>query len=81
MYRASGEKWYQASPAYNHRYGQHVCFLANGFLRDRVKHERSRRDSGAMLIVRTLGVLKNTGYRFGKQNLDATFAGPLKDIF
>ena len=29
-------------------------FLGNGFLRERVEYERSRRDTTAILIVRTL---------------------------
>ena len=33
---------------------QNVCFLGNGFLRERVEYERSRRDTTAILIVRTL---------------------------
>ena len=32
-----------------------VSFLGNGLLRDRVKNERSQRDTTAILIVRTLG--------------------------
>ena len=31
-----------------------VGFLENGFLRERVEYERSRRDTTAILIVRTL---------------------------
>ena len=31
-----------------------VCFLGNGFLRERVEYERSRRDTTAILMVRTL---------------------------
>ena len=30
------------------------AFLVNGFLRDRIENERSRRDTTAILIVRTL---------------------------
>ena len=33
---------------------QNVCFLGNGFLRERVEYERSRLDTTAILIVRTL---------------------------
>ena len=33
---------------------QNVCFGGNGFLRERVEYERSRRDTTAILIVRTL---------------------------
>ena len=33
---------------------QNVCFLGNGFLRERVEYERSRRDTTAILIVRTM---------------------------
>ena len=33
---------------------QNVCFLGNGFLRERVEYERSRHDTTAILIVRTL---------------------------
>ena len=33
---------------------QNVCLLGNGFLRERVEYERSRRDTTAILIVRTL---------------------------
>ena len=31
-----------------------VCFLGNSFLRERIEYERSRRDTTAILIVRTL---------------------------
>ena len=31
-----------------------MCFGGNGFLRERVEYERSRRDTAAILIVRTL---------------------------
>ena len=31
-----------------------MCFLGNGFLHERVEYERSRRDTTAILIVRTL---------------------------
>ena len=33
---------------------KHVCFLGNGFLRDWVSDERSRRETAVILIVRTL---------------------------
>ena len=34
-----------------------VCFGGNGFLRDKVKNERSRRDTTTILIVWTLRIL------------------------
>ena len=33
-----------------------MCFLVNGFLRDWVENERSRRDTTVILIVRTLRI-------------------------
>ena len=33
-----------------------VRFLVNGFLRDRIENERSRRDTTAILIVQTLRI-------------------------
>ena len=35
---------------------QNMCFLVNGFLCDGVENERSRRDTTAILIVRTLRI-------------------------
>ena len=37
---------------------QNVCFGGNGFLRERVEYERSRRDITAIPIARTLRILK-----------------------
>ena len=48
---------------------QNVCFLGNGFLRERVEYERSRRDTTAILIVRTLRFFFNVpkkGVVFGE---------------
>ena len=39
---------------------QNVCFLRNGFLRERVEYERSWRDTTAVLIVRTLRFFSRT---------------------
>ena len=48
---------------------QNVCFGGNGFLRERVEYERSRRDTTAILIVRTLRFFFNVpkkGIVFGE---------------
>ena len=39
---------------------QNVCLLGNGFLRERVEYERSRRDTTAILVVRTLHILSKS---------------------
>ena len=47
---------------------QNVCLWGNGFLRERVEHERSRREITAILIVRTLRIFlkKVFGGKFEK---------------
>ena len=55
---------------------QNVCFLGNGFLRERVEYERSRRDTTAILIVRTLRFFLWTRKKMkSKKNVEKNVAG------
>ena len=64
---------------------QNVCFGGNGFLRERVEYERSRRDTTAILIVRTLRFFfwtpknkkkkKTTIQKIVEKNVAGTFLG------